>query len=474
MDDLRDWLAEMNKRGELKLIEGVNWNHEMGYISVINAKRRPNRALLFDNIVGYPSGYKVLTCSLSTRSRLAYTLNLADTASDLEMVPVLSQKLGEWEMNANKFPPEVVSTGAVLENIHSGNDIDLLEFPVPKWHELDGGRFIGTGHVVITRDPDTGEVNLGTYRVMVHDKKTAGIFMSSPIKHGRMHREKWHAMGKPWPIALSIGHHPLFLALGANPFEKNEYGIGGAIVGEPIKVINEEVTGLPIPADSEIVLAGWCHPGKLREEGPFGEATGYYAGGIRKEPVIEVERIYHRNNPIILGSPPARPPSEHFYPQQLVWNAMLHNSLMNSGIPDIKGVWVAEGAGGAKFVIISIKQRYMGHVKRVAFAATQSRAMSFWARYIIIVDEDIDPSNMNDVIWALVMRSQPNKDIDIINDWSSIALDPLIPKPADVYSTSIAIINACVPYDQIDKFPPTIKFSPDLVNSVRKKFKDLF
>ena len=116
----------------------------------------------------------------------------------------------------------------------------------------------------------------------------------------------------------------------------------------------------------------------------------------------------------------------------------------------------------------------MGHVKRVAFAAAQSRAMSFWARYIIIVDDDIDPSNMNDVIWAMVMRCQPNKDIEIINDWSSIALDPLVPKPTDVYSTSIAIINACVPYERINTFPPAITFSPELRESVHKKFKDLF
>ena len=474
MDDLRIWLEKVDKKGELKVLEGAHWDLEIGYMSAENAKRLPNPALLFDRIAGYPPGYRVLTCSMATRSRFAFTANLADTASNLEMVGVLSKKLSEWEAEAGKFPPEAVSTGPVLENIDAGKDVDLFKFPVPKWHELDGGRYIGTGHVFITKDPETGQVNLGTYRVAAHDKNSAGVYIATAGKLGKIHMDKWHAMGKPCPVAVSVGHHPLMLAMGVNLFSKCEYEIAGAIMQERIKVITEELTGLPIPADGEIALAGWIYPGKTREEGPFGEATGYYAGDKKQEPLIEVERVYYRNNPIILGSPPGRPPAEHLYAQQMVWCARVHEALISSGIPGIKSVWCHEAAGGAKFIVVSIKQLYMGHAKKVALSAAQI-SPSFWGRYIIVVDDDIDPSNMNDVIWAMTMRSQPEKDIDIIRDCSSIALDPLVPKPNEFCSTSMALINACVPFERMKKdFPPTIQYSHDLVERGHKKFKDLF
>ncbi|MBM2832823.1 MAG: UbiD family decarboxylase, partial [Dehalococcoidia bacterium] len=188
----------------------------------------------------------------------------------------LRSKLPKWEASLEKFKPKIVKTGPILENVLSGKDVDLLHFPVPLWHENDGGRYIGTGDAFITKDPDTGAVNLGAYRVMVCDRKTL-TFHIQPTHHGMVHTAKYHARGQAAPMAISLGHHPLFLGISSRRVpEGTEYQYIGAIRGEPVEVIEEEVTGLPIPADSEIVVVGWCPPGKTRMEGPFGEGTGYY------------------------------------------------------------------------------------------------------------------------------------------------------------------------------------------------------
>jgi UbiD family decarboxylase len=273
-------------------------------------------------------------------------------------------------------------------------------------------------------------------------------------------------------VAISIGNHPLIFAVSCNALKGCEYNWAGAISGEPIKVIMEEVTGLPIPADSEIVIAGWCPPDKSRMEGPFGEWTGYYGSLERPAPIIEVERIYHRNNPIIQGGKPSRPPNENTLFKSIFVSAVLHNELEKSGIPDIRGVWESDAAL-FPFIVISIKQRYAGHAKKAALITSQSSQVQL-GRYVVVVDEDIDPTNIRDVIWALGFRSDPKSDIDIIRNCRSTQLDPLIRKPATAFFGSMAIIDACKPYDWIDEFPKAVEVSQELAAKYREKWKGVF
>lgn len=468
MSDLRQWLEQVDKMGELRRIEGADWDLEIGCITAMNWKRKDQPALLFDSIKDYAGGYRILTCSVSTPNRVALMLNLPLDLSNLEYLALLRQKFPCWEAELDKFKPQVVKTGPILENVHSGDDVDLLEFPVPKWHDLDGGRYIGTGDAVITRDPDTGAVNLGTYRMMVHDRNAAALWIV-PDHHGSLHIGKYHRRGERCPVAVSIGQHPLINRVACLPVpEGAEYPFIGAIMGEPVNVITEEITGLPIPADSEIVIAGWCYPGKGRVEGPFGEWTGYYASEARPSPVIEVERIYHRNNPIIVGSPPGRSPSEGSYFLSLVRSAQLHNELMKAGLPDVQGVWISEEAGGL-IITVSIKQRYPGHAKDVALFISQSK-VGYWGRYVIVLDDDIDPTNIHDVLWALATRSDPEKSIDIIRRARGAPLDPMVRKPATSHFTSRAIIEACKPYEWISEFPKVIDHDRELADRVKLKW----
>ncbi len=470
--DLREWMTKVEQMNELKRVDGADWNLEIGAIGSLNVKRADCPALLFDNIKDYPSGYRLLTCSVSTPNRVAITMELPTGCTDLELLSILRQKLREWHKESYKYPPETVDTGPVMENIDSGKDVNMWKFPTPKWHELDGGRYIGTAHSVITRDPDTGEINLGTYRIMIHDEKTTALHIS-PGKHGRLHYEKWHARGEACPVAVSVGHHPLFYCASCVEVPPgSEYAFAGAVAGESIKVIKEEITGLPIPADSEIVFAGWVPPGKRRPEGPFGEWTGYYgAEGKRPEaPIIEVERVYHRKNPILLGTAEDKPPSDATYYRILMTSAILHNELEQCQVPDVKGVWVSREAGGQTLVIVSIKQRYAGHAKQAALLTSQLRIGAYMGKYVVVVDDDVDPTNTAEVIWAICTRSEPEKDIDILRRCWSGPLDPAIRKPTTAFFNSRAIIDACKPFEWIDEFPRDIKLNPELAEKVKDKW----
>lgn len=467
--DLREWMKKVEALGELKQIDGANWDLEIGCVSELNFGRKYGPVLLFDHIKDYPKGYRVMTCSNITPATLGLTFNLPTHYNDPELVKAFAKKLPEWESEEQKFPPQVVDTGPVMENVYSGNEVDLFRFPAPKWHELDGGRYLGTGHGVVTRDPETGVINVGTYRIMIHDKKTTGLHMS-PGRHGRIQIEKYHAKGEPAPVAVSIGHNPLVFRIASSSITSPEYNYMGAILGEPVKVIKEEVTGLPIPAESELVIAGWCPPNKTLREGPFGEFPGYYGGETRPhQRIIEVERVYHRNDPIILGNNHIRTRNDGSYFFEISRSAMLYNDLKKNGIPDVKGVWVA--IGGTRFlIIISVKQRYAGHAKQAAFIASQTLTGAYMNRYVIVVDEDIDPSNMEEVLWAMCTRSDPEKDIDIIRGGWSGPLDPVIRKPTKAFFNSRAIIDACKPFDWIDEFPTAIEFNPELEARVKEKW----
>jgi 4-hydroxy-3-polyprenylbenzoate decarboxylase len=378
----------------------------------------------------------------------------------------MQQKVTQWDGNLEKFAPRQVKGGPVMENAKSGKDINLWEFPTPKWHWKDGGRYIGTGHAFISKDPDTGEINLGTYRVMVHDERTLG-FHIAPGKHGRLHMEKYHERGQACPIVLSIGHHPLAFCVGCVQFgDGTEYQYWGAMRGEPVEVIEEEVTGLPMPADSEIVIAGWCPPGKTRKEGPFGEFTGYYASGERQNPIIEVERVYYRNDPIILGAPPNRPPYNGSYYSNLLNSALVESNLRKMGVPEVQGVWTHEICG-FWFIVVSIKQRYAGHAKQAAVVASEAVR---GGRYVIAVDEDIDFTDLRHVIWAITTRTDPGVDMDVLHRMISTPLDPLARKPATAFFANRLIIDACKPYDWKNEFPETVTLEPGMVEKVKDKW----
>jgi len=465
--DLRSWMSEVQELGELTHINGADWDVEIGAITELGHHRgEKSKAILFDEIKGYPKGYRVLTNTLNTVKRIATTLHMDTNYTRLEFVKDIKRHITE----VNYIKPEVVKDGPIMENVFEGKNIDMWKFPTPKWHELDGGRYIGTGSIDITIEPDEGWVNLGTYRVMIQNEDTLGFYIS-PGKQGRIMREKYFARGQSCKVAVSFGQDPLlYLAGGIEvPRGVSEYDWVGGLQGSPVPVIIGEYTRLPIPASAEIVVECEAIAGEEMNEGPFGEWTGYYASSMRPEPIMRVKRLYHRNDPIILGAPPTRPPCEFNYMRCFMRSALIWQQMEAAGIPDIQGVWCHEAGGARLLTIVSIKQRYPGHAKQAGMVAAYCHAGGYLGRYVIVVDDDIDVTNTNDVLWALTTRSNPEIDVEMIRRSWSGPLDPIIPKGQKGHS-SRAVIDACRPYEWMSEFPPVAESSPAVRRAAEEKW----
>ena len=248
-------------------------------------------------------------------------------------------ELIQWWRNymkhAPSHQPREVNGGPLLENVFEGKDINIQKIPTPIWHEHDGGPYIGTGCMVVMRDPDTGWLNYGCYRVQSHEPDVASVMMS-PGKHGRIIMGKYHDRGQPCPVAVIAGMHPALLMLAGLeiPYGKNEMEAAGGILGEPIEVFNMPRTGLPVPANAEIAFEGHIHPNDLVQEGPLGEWTGYYASGSAPEPAIRIATMMHRNDPILVGAIPAVPPNDNTFYLGTYRCGAVWNQLEAAGIPE--------------------------------------------------------------------------------------------------------------------------------------------
>ena len=468
--DLREFLSRIDRAGELLRVPGADWNLEMGTLAeVVNqGSRNQPPAILFDDIPGYPKGFRVLSGATNSMRRLAIAMGFPVPDHPLDVV----QSYRDRMKTHKPVPPRVVKSGPVLENVLRDGQVDVLKFPVPFLHELDGGRYLGTDDVVIMRDPEENWVNCATYRVMVHDARRLGIWIS-PGKQGRQIREKYFKQGKPCPVLVSCGHDPLLFLAGSNElrFGLSEFDYVGGHRGEPVEVVESELYGLPMPAHAELVIEGDMVPGEVAPEGPFGEFTGYYAGGKSDQPVIRVRRIYHRNDPILGMATPMRPPSDFSYSKCVMKAGMIWDEVERAGLAGVKGVWCHEAGGARMFNVIAIKQAYGGHSKQAGMAAASCQSGSYLGRFVVVVDEDIDPTDLFDVTWAMCTRCDPVEDIDIIRKMWSTPLDPRIPRGTTWNSR--AVIDACKPYEMLNSYPPVAQATPALRRKVEEKFKNL-
>lgn len=470
--DLRGWLEKIDKLGELKHVEGAHWDREIGAISELMAEQG-GPALLFDKIQDYPEGYRVLSNPFQSYTRTASVLEVPLELSGVEMVDALRKKLKELK----PVPPIEVKDGPVKQNILTGKDVDLFKFPTPIWHELDGGRYLGTGCAVISKDLGEGWVNLGTYRCMIFDKDLISVGMN-PGKHGTQMMEKYHSRGESFPLAVVCGMDPvLFLAAGSplSGVGESEYNFTGAMHGKPVEVVRGHITDLPIPASAEIVLEGEIPPPsemEKREDGLFGEWSRTYNSA--PHPVMRVKSIMYRDDPIILGVVPwkAHIPFPFNIP---VLAAEIWNVLEYAGIPDVRGVWFGLGYIWPVYCIISIKQNYSGHAKQAALAAASCRANTFAGLFVIVVDDDIDITNEKDVLWAIASRANLDN-AQVINRLQTKASRPkvIVPGHQPLLVNDRVIIDACWPYERRDRFPLTSRFSVEYQEKIIKKWRSLF
>jgi 4-hydroxy-3-polyprenylbenzoate decarboxylase len=324
--------------------------------------------------------------------------------------------------------------------------------------------------LVITRDPHHNEwTNTAIYRVQKHGKNRLTVQFDHHGRHGSMIAQKYWASAKSCPIAIAIGEDPalFFAAIEPVPEGKTEYENAGALKGVPIEVFPGPDTGILVPAHCEIVLEGQLLPPTQQSipEGPIGEFTGYYTGEPKPCPVVELTALHYRNNPILWGAPPLKPPhGAHFGPFRA---ARLWNVLEAAGVTDVLGVWPHYNS---LMIVVALKQRYAGHAKRAGLIAA---ANTYIGRFVVVVDEDIDPSSLDDVMWAMATRCEPSETIDIIkNGWSS-HLDPRIhpeDKARGLITNSKLIIEACRPFSWKNQFPLPSALTPDAARRVMEKW----
>jgi 4-hydroxy-3-polyprenylbenzoate decarboxylase len=475
MTDLREFLRGVEKLGELKTVRKADWDLELGAITEISAAEPNPPALLFDDIKDYPRGFRVFTNMYQTQSRTALALGLAPELKGVELVRPVKNLL----KTASTVPPVVQSDGPILENVFTGKDASVLKFPAPKLHREDGGRYLGTADAVITRDPDADWVNLGTARVQILDEHRVSLYVS-PGKQTRLIAQKYWDKGRSCPVALVCGIDPVLFAVAGLglPWGLSEYDFASHIQKAPVGVVKGQMTGLPIPASADIVIEGEIPPPEVESEmeGPFGEWTGYYASGTRPSPVIRVKAVYHRHDPILTVLPDFKSYPLSSYLFLVFCAAGLWNEIEQAGITDIQGVWLAEW-GMRFFQVISIKQRYGGHARQAAHIALGAREGGYLGRFVVLVDDDIDPANMSDVLWALSTRCDPQTSIEIAtNCWSS-PIDPRLPpekRAAGDFTNSRAILDACRPFGWRDRFPKAHTIDPEYRNEIRSKWKDIF
>ncbi len=447
-DDLRQWIAALDRAGELKHIRTeADPILEIAEITDRVSKSKTGKpggpALLFKNVKGHP-GAQVLINQFGSEARmkLALGVNSFDEFADrirvfmdlkspqgfldkLKMLPLLTE--------AGKFFPKTVSTGPCKEVIKRDN-FSLLDFPILQCWPQDAGRFI-TLPCVVTRDPNSGKRNVGMYRMQVFDAKTTGAHwqrqkiaaeharqrMRAAMENksaavdimalssgGSIQAGEGHPSGK-MEVAVAVGTDPAvtFSAIVPAPPDVEEYLIAGFLRAAPVELVKCETVDLEVPATSEIVLEGYVNLDELRMEGPFGDHTGFYSLADLY-PVFHITCITHRKDPIYATTIVGKPPMEDAYMGKAVERVFL--PLMRLTIPELIDINLPIEGVFHNLMIVSIRKSYPGQARKV-MNAIWSLGQAMFTKCIIVVDEDVDVQDLADVTLKVLNHIDPERDI---------------------------------------------------------------
>ena len=460
-DDLRDWIAALERAGELKRITTeVDPILELAEIADRvskgkDAKGNPGGpALLFQNVKGYP-GSQVLINQFGSAKRMKLALEvdeLSEIADRIRMFMDVKSPQGFLDKvkmlpmlaEMGKFFPKTLSSGPCKEVIKK-DKFSVLDFPVLQCWPGDAGRFI-TLPCVVTRDPKTGKRNVGMYRIQIYDEKTTGMHWQRQKVAAEHYRERMRAAvqtsGAPslsrsvrqggavdlmartgggsvlienaqpsgrMEVAVAIGTDPAltFSAIVPAPPDIEEYMIAGFLRQKPVELVKCETVDLEVPANSEIVLEGYVNLDELRTEGPFGDHTGFYSLSDLY-PVFHVTCVTHRKNPIYATTIVGKPPMEDAYMGKAVERIFL--PLMKLTIPEIVDVNLPVEGVFHNLMIVSIKKSYAGQARKV-MNAVWSLGQAMFTKCIIVVDEDVDVQNIADVTLKTLNNIDPERDI---------------------------------------------------------------
>jgi 4-hydroxy-3-polyprenylbenzoate decarboxylase len=461
--DFREFLEASAKLGEVRTIRGAKADLEVGAVTEVANELRPVPLTVFEDIDGVGGDWRVATNFLGSDRRESLVYGI-----DPELP--LAAAMRTWKERVKDFTgisPRFVNDGSVLEIGQEGDDVDITKLPFLRWHEGDGGGYL-CGTAVTMCDPQTGYVNVGSYRFKLVDEKTMVYHIGSG-HNGDVIRKQYWEQGKACPVTISLGQDPaVFVAAGTNlKYGAEEYDYAGWLRGAPVDLIKSPLLGVPMPAEAEVVVEADLLPPSegMADEGPFGEASGYYGGGVHQAPLVAVRAVWHRPNAIVLGAPPMPGTVRSRLGSRAV---QIWNELEQLGIPNVTAVNYGWG-----LCIIALKQAFAGHAMRAAHGALGGTA-GYHSRVMIVVDEDVNVYDADEVLWAIATRCDPETSIDVARRIWGYRIDPrLSPEKrarGDLTGSSV-IIDATRPYHWRDEFPEVTGFDLGTKAAIREKWK---
>ncbi|MBQ0924489.1 non-oxidative hydroxyarylic acid decarboxylases subunit C [Saccharopolyspora endophytica] len=438
-DDLRSFLDALEKEGQLlRISEEVSPEPDLA--AAANAAGRIGEgapALWFDNVSGFTDARIAMNVHGSWRNH-AMALGLPKETSTREQVEEFARR---WD----DFPVAPVrrEDAPWKANSVSGEDVNLFDvLPLFRLNDGDGGFYLDKA-AVVSRDPDAPEdfdkQNLGIYRIEVIGTDRLAL-QPVPMHDIAQHLRKAEELGEDLPVAITLGNDPVVPIVAGMPmaYDQSEYEMAGALRGEPMPIATAPLTGFDVPWGSEVVIEGRIESRVRQIEGPFGEFTGHYSGG-RRMPVVRIERISYRTNPIFESLYLGMPWTECDYlvgPNTCV--PLLKQ--LRAEFPEVKAVNAMYTHG--LLVIISTAKRYGGFAKAVGMRAMTTPHGLGYVSQVILVDEDVDPFDLPQVMWAQSAKVNPSEDVVVIPNLSVVELAPAS-QPAGV--TSKMIIDATTP-----------------------------
>lgn len=488
---LRDFMSLLEQSGRLvRVQEPVSTVLEMTEIQTrLLADGGP--AVLFEKPMradGSPSDIPVLVNLFGTVDRVALGMDrkpeeLKDVGETLAFLRQ-PEPPGGFREALNLLPlvktvlsmtPKTVSGAPVHEIVLQGDDIDLSKLPIQTCWPGEPAPLI-TWPLVVTQGPNkadkTDRFNLGIYRMQVLNK-TQTLMRWLKHRGGAQQHQRWKQAGKrePFPAAVVIGADPgtILAAVTPVPDTLSEYQFAGLLRGKKVELVDCKTVPLKVPAEAEIVLEGHVSLEDYRDEGPYGDHTGYY-NSVEQFPVFTVTAITMRRNPIYLSTFTGRPPDEPSVLGEALNDVFV--PLIRQQFPEIVDFWLPPEGCSYRVAVVSMKKAYPGHAKRVMMGVWSYLRQFMYTKWIIVVDDDIDARDWKDVIWAMSTRMDPVRDITFVEHTPIDYLDFASPESG---------LGSKIGLDATNKWPPETKrewgekiaMDPDVIRTVTEKWPKL-
>jgi len=477
--DLRDFIEFLDQRGELRRVKTpVDCELEISEIAD-RVVKSGGPALLFENVTGY--NIPVLINMYGSDQRMAWALGVEKLDQLVERVQGLLQLVhGPPEGLINKlrtlgqvlhlgtFQPRTVRNAPCQEVVLHGEDVDLLKFPILKCWPLDAGRFI-TLPLVITRDPQTGVQNYGTYRLQVFDAQTTGMHWQTHKVGAHHYRVSLEQGAERLDVAVALGGDPATIWTGSAPLppDMDEMAVAGFIREEGVDLVKAMTSDLLVPAQAEIVLEGYIIPGEERPEGPFGDHTGYYSMAD-PYPVFHVTCVTQRREPIYPAIIVGRPPMEDYWMGKVTERMFL--PALQMILPELVDINMPAEGVFHNLVIVSIKKEYPGQAHKVMHGLWGLGLMSL-AKTIVIVDHFVNVHDPSEVVWRVANNFDPGQDI-LFTKGPVDDLDVASPTPKFGSKMGIDATQKGPLEGRQREWPPDIVMSPEIRELVQRKWPE--